>query len=572
VTGAAVLTVLAGLLAAWVWHRLSQSWLVRVLWNWFTGLPLDDRGKRKRDQSHRKWTRRRHCAVRNGSMFAVFGTFYGLFAARAVTLGVLAAAALAGATFGAWRGYRAVRWWAHRWRYERPTRRVLTRELEAPPPRLAIEPDRSRVRIWLPEDFGGSPREREAVERVVAVKVAPEMEPDWESLRGAKPLVTFTKSEPPPPKVASRHILPAIEAAAEHVVILGIGKKDQVIDVSLDTESPHLGFCMTTGDGKSAAAANASVQILYHGGLVIMLDYKLMSHMWARGLPNVAYAGTPSELHAMLCWLANDDERESELTRRKQVALASADIRGNVTADIGPRILVVAEELNVTQRILKSYWRKTGGKGPSPAAEALDEVLFTGRQLRVHALQIGQRLSAKATSGSGSADSRENLGAIVFSDPSDSTWRMLTDGHVKPPASGHKGRYQVVTRKQVREMQGALWDEEDCRAFATAGTVAIPRADMPFVTHRVPAVVGQTAASAIEAPDQGKVVQHEALPPLRDPGTVTLKEAVEAGMWPTIHAARQAKQRHKPTPVGTIGSADLFRIEDLAACRIRKRP
>jgi hypothetical protein len=174
------------------------------------------------------------------------------------------------------------------------------------------------------------------------------------------------------------------------------------------------------------AAMNVSTQHLWHGGIVVMLDYKLMSHMWARGLPNVAYAGTPSELHAMLCWIANDDEHESELTRRKQVALASADIRGNVTADIGPRILSVAEELNVTQKILKAYWRKIGGKGPSPAAEALDEVMFTGRQLRVHVLQIGQRLSAKAPSDSGSADSRENLGAIVFSNPSASTWRTCT--------------------------------------------------------------------------------------------------------------------------------------------------
>jgi hypothetical protein len=271
----------------------------------------------------------------------------------------------------------------------------------------------------------------------------------------------------------------------------------------------------------------------------------------------------------MLCWLANDDDGESELTRRKQVALASADIRGNVTADIGPRILIVAEELNVTQKILKSYWRKIGGKGPSPAAEALDEVMFTGRQLRVHALQIGQRLSAKATSGSGSADSRENLGAIVFSNPSASTWKMLCDGHAQPPASDHKGRYQVVTRKQVREMQGALWDEEDARAFATAGTVAIPRHDMPFITARVPVAVGQSAIPLMPPPDLPFVVgQAPDVPSL--PGAVTLAEAVEAGMWPTQAAARKAVQRAQLEDAGYRGAAKLYTIDALATARRRK--
>ena len=50
---------------------------------------------------------------------------------------------------------------------------------------------------------------------------------------------------------------------------------------------------------------------------------------------------------------------------------------------------------------------------------------------------------------------------------------MLADGHAKPPATSHVGRYQVLTADQMREMQGAIWDEEEARAFATAGTVAL---------------------------------------------------------------------------------------------------
>ena len=333
-------------------------------------------------------------------------------------MAVLAAVAAVAATAGGWWLWRKQRHLVHQWRYVRPVRTALIPVLDGAPPRLAIEPDRSRIVVALPGEFAGTDTQKQLITHIVTARLGIEA-PDADlQLEGRKLQAVFTRSEPPPAKVRPRDIRAAIDAAAEHEVILGLGKKREVIKVSLDTETPHIGLCMGTGDGKSTAAMNFAVQILYHGGLVVFLDYKLMSHMWARGLPNVAYAGTPAEIHELLLWLANDDERDSELTRRKQVALASADIRGNVTADLGPRILIVAEELNATQKRLKAYWRRLGGKGPSPAAEALDEILFTGRQLRIHALDIAQRLSAKASGSDGSADSRENLGAIIFSNPS----------------------------------------------------------------------------------------------------------------------------------------------------------
>ena len=424
----------------------------------------------------------------------------------------------------------------------------------------------AQITVYPPDGFTASDRDKEAVTRTVTAKLGIEApEPDWSKLHGREPKITFRKSVPPPARVTSRDILPAVEAAAEHEVIMGIGKKDQVIDLSLDSEVPHVGFCMTTGDGKSAAAMNMAAQLLHHGGLVVFLDYKLMSHMWARGLPNVAYAGTPAEIHELLCWLACDDTEQSELTRRKNVALASADIRGNVAADLGPRILVVAEELNATQKRLKAFWRHMGGKGPSPAAEALDEVMFMGRQLRIHGLQIAQRLSARASGSDGGADARENLGAILFSNPSASTWKMLCDGKAQPPASDHKGRYQLVTRKTVRELQGALWDEEDARAFATSGVVAVPRPDMPLVTRRaVPALLGQAHSPLMGGPDL--LIDVPRAPAVQGPpNAVTLREAVDAGLFRTIEAARKTAQRYEFQAVGERNQAKLYDLGDLHA-------
>lgn len=490
-----------------------------------------------------------------------------------------------GLVLGPLAGYVVLRGWAawralkHHRAAVRPLHSALASDLGIPlatppaewlkvPEDYGTRPD-AEIVVHPPDGFTGSASERETVTRAVTAKLGIEApEATWE-LHRQPPRIVFRKSIPPPARVTASDILPAIKGAAEHELILGIGKKDQVTDLSLDVEVPHIGFCMTTGDGKSTAAMNVATQVLHHGGLVVILDPKLMSHMWARGLPNVAYAGTRAEIHSMLCWLAHDvtdDEGnviyQSEQTRRKQVALASADIRGNVTADLGPRILVVAEELNVMQKMLRQHWRQIGGKGPSPAAEALEEIHFTGRQLRMHALDIGQRLSAKATSGSNSGDSRENIGAILFSNPSASTWKMLCDGHVQPPASDHKGRYQLVTRKQVRELQGALWDEEEARAFATSGVVAVPRHDMPCT---VQAVIGQERVPLQGPADQPFVLRHPPVVPY-PPGSVTLREAVAAGMFRSLDAARKASRRGFPPPVGDPRDrAFAYDVADLAA-------
>jgi hypothetical protein len=440
------------------------------------------------------------------------------------------------------------------------------------PPDYGKDPD-AEIVIYPPVEVDISDQVKRDIPRIVTAALgieAPDM--DWGHLHGREPYISCRQSQPPPPMVSLSDIRSAIDEAAEHEIVLGIGRKDQVIKVSIDTEIPHLGICMPTGDGKSEAAKNVAVQLMYHGAITAFLDYKLMSHMWARRLPNAVYAGTPEEIHQLLVWLACDDERESELTRRKKVALASADISGNVRADIGPRLVLIAEELNALQKRLKAYWKHVGGKGPSPAAEALDEIHFTGRQLRIHAVDVAQRLSAKATSGNGSADSRENIGAIIFSNPTGSTWRMLCDGLTQPPASDHKGRYQLVTRKTVREFQGVLYDRDElaaaqmARDLSQAGTVAVPRHDMPFAVS-VPATVREPARWG---PELALVVGQSSFVP-GPPDAVTLREAVAAGLFKTIYAARKAAGRPGfPEPAGERDRAFLYSVDDLCAWKATK--
>ena len=550
-------------------------WKPRHAWRWFTGLPMDGPPGRPRHRTNATWNRpatqllhphpvirwhwwprRRRAAIRSGATLGAVA----LGAGVAVSLLWTAAFLILAAAVTAWRAApwaaRRARGWRHYRTYVQPLSGAIRAELGAPPERLAITADRSEIVIGLHPEFTGSPRDREAVVRLATVKTGLESPDEAWALQGRKPQVTLTKSQPPPAKVALSDIRAAVEAAAEHEIVMGHGKKAQVTVISVDNDSPHVGLSMGSGEGKSVTAKNMASQLLFHGALVMVLDIKLISHMWARGLPNVSYAGTPAEIEAAMVWLA------AEVGRRNEVALAGADVEGVVHADVGPRIFVIAEELNATQSVLKDWWnQEMGMKGRSPGSNALDRVMFLGRQVRVNVLQIGQRLSVKAT---GSGDARENLGVLVFADPSPSAWKMLVgDRHVMPAATGHPGRLQVVTKKAVRETQAANLTGRQARDFALSGTVAVPRPDMPCMG--LPAGVLDRPQLVAPSADLGIGVGQSPVAQ-GPPGAVTLREAFTAGLFPTLDAARKAAQRHLE-PVGERGNANLYDLEALAALR-----
>lgn len=575
----AVVLLAALVLGAALVHLVKHHGAGPVAWRWFSGHPLDGRHRTNATWNHRAtrvlhptgrvvgWhhmRRRTRAIIRSGATVLAVAMAWALSAHPFATLLVLAGLAVTALALAAPRGVLKARNWRHYRTWVRPLDKALTHALAVPPVRLAIEHDRSKVQIWLPEEFTGEQRERDAITRSVTEKLAIEgPEASWSLSRknGGRPMVTFTQSEPPPARVPLAAIMDHIRAAAEHEIVMGIGRRGGVVKISVDNDSPHLGLSMGSGDGKSTVAKNQAAQLLYHGALLMVLDIKLISHMWARYLPNVSYAGRPDEIEAALCWLAG------EVSRRNRVALAAADIEGRVNANVGPRIFVIAEELNATQNRLKAWWqRDMEMKGRSPGSEALDEVMFLGRQVLCNVEQIGQRLSVKA---SGSGDARENMGVLIFKDPSASAWKMLVgDRHPMPPATGHLGRLQVVTSKAVQETQGAFMTGQEAHDLALSGTVAVPPANMPCVMT-MGAVPAAAQISDSRADQQFVVGQAPVVS--GPPASVTLREAVDAGLFRTIDAARKAAQRPGfPAVVGERDRANLYDIGDLAAFRSGK--
>ena len=423
----------------------------------------------------------------------------------------------------------------------------------------------------------------------IAINGAPGITWSQSPLR-RRPVAVFVKAEPMPGFVAWAEIAAAAEAAKEHELVLGLtrkGPRDPFI-TSVELENPHLGLSMPTGDGKSVTARLAASQLAHHGALVVVLDRKLASHMWAAGLPNVAYARTIAEVHELILWLAAEGDR------RNALAVQYADVEGVVHANPGSRIVALLEELNATAAELKSFWRAIGGKGMSPAVIALDRVAFTGRAVAINLVYIGQRLSAKATGG-GSADSRENLGLKLISNPAASTWKMLVgDRHPLPAGSDVKGRLHVVTAKTSTEIQAGFMTGAEARAYATSGVVATAPDDMPCLgIEGALAPLGTPERAAQEASGAARRLILRLVPDTDDvPDTgesgpdvppshghrlalaaplepLTIAELIEEGITgPTPEAVRKQMQRDRkagiavPEPSRKKGSAPAYdRVE-----------
>lgn len=530
---AVVITVAGGYLIARAARYLSRVWFLGVLWRFLTGVSQNDRVSRGR-LAARRWA----AVAAAFTLVSVFMASPG--AGLAVAAGVLAAGLVLG---GAWLFLQAVRF-RHRRTWLRPAHLAACDVAEIPRARapkswLEVERDRSRVVAQLPPGWPGDDKDKGRLAAILTAKLGMEStDPEWR-LAGPKPTLTLTVSQPPPARVSLADIRPVIDRARADELVWGLGKRGQPVTTSLSGDSPHIGLSMGSGAGKSVTARALLAQMLYRGCIGLILDYKMISHQWAAGLPNVAIARRPHEIHAALLWLG------AEAERRNEVALVSADMDGNVHATVGPRLIVICEELNATVARLRAYWRQERAEDRdlpqrSPALDALDAVSFMGRQVLMNIVYIGQRLSVKAAGGDG--DARENIGVIGFGRYSASNWKMLAPDFPMPPKSLAPGRIQVVTGS-VRETQGAFMAAKEARSLATAGTVSLLPAGMPGA----PLVPGATRE--LDSWHDVPVVPETRPRVLAAAGLVTLSEAVSEGIVScTLHAIRKASQRDDSFP------------------------
>jgi hypothetical protein len=482
------------------------------------------------------------------------------------------------ATVTGYRWSETARTWRHRRRWVRPLDTALRGQLDYPsnlparrwlqvPPELADH--EHGIRIQLPADFVGRDKQRAHLELTVRSKLGlgDAVTVTW-PLTSRRHEVVFKAKARPPAKVAFRD--PAVQVLVERAraskPLLGLGAGDRPIAVDLDSESPHIAISAGTGAGKSNQIRVVTAQLMHRGASCVICDLKRRSHRWAKGLDGVTYCREPAEIHDAL------------------IALADEAMARNVAADAYPddgeppwqRRVLVLEELNSTMDELGVYWREElGGKGTSPAVRAYRQILFMGRQVKVHIITAAQLLTSQTAGGPAA---RAQYGTIVMSRFNERAWKMLLPEITPAPKSGrHVGRGWVALGGQADEVQLLFMTEAEAREWASSGKASAIKAGPVSQGSHAPADAesqGEGDANVATRPTLTVVGEPEA-----PEGLVTLRQASldqgDALVGLRYAALRKAAEpgRDFPTPKRRVGKTRFYDPDDLARWAAnRERP
>ena len=520
--------------------------LIVPMWRWFSGANMfgeyytnagwfirGDEVSHPRGRAIR-WhylPRIHRAGYRTGGTVLTVVICYGLWVAYVLTLACVCVAVAAVIGFTAWLVKRT---WRHHRTWVRPLHRALAPAVGHPhshPPKAWLQvprnPAADKTIVWLPDHFTGSAESRGQVKQIVAAKLALE-DPAVEFKMTGRPCAVFTPAQPPPDKVAWAEV-EAIAAKLPPVqLLLGLGCKRAPVICDLDNDSPHLLFSMASGAGKSVATRTIAAQVLHNGGVCLILDIKRISHTWARGIPGVWYCRDIEEIHNALLWL------EGEIDGRNLIVDDATDIDGTMTGNLGPRIFVLAEEMNATVARLRAYWRTVKAKGDpteSPAVEAFGAAMFMGRAIEINVGAVAQMFSARTAGG---PEARENFGTRILGRYTANNWRMLVPEIWPMPRKSNKpGRVQACSGGIAQETQIAFMAPQEAHDYALSGK----QATFPVMGHPV------------GAPEIAVL-----------PG-IGLAEACATGILSiTLDAARQARKRDPDWPpfVGKEGVELLY--------------
>ncbi|MGW1439856.1 helicase HerA domain-containing protein [Streptomyces griseus] len=398
--------------------------------------------------------------------------------------------------------------------------------------------------------------------------------------------VVVNKRKVPPRKLGladpgAREILATMPESAP---LIGLGSGRRKVSVDLDADSPHVLISAGTGGGKSTILRTICCQFIHNGAKAFVLDFKRISHTWARGVPGVTYCRDIADIHDALIQLAREGRRR--LVLAEQLA---DDVLEREPWRVGPRLVILLEEVNATMAQLKRYWakvRESGDPKTSPAVEALGQILFMGRAVRLHVLLVAQSATARAIGG---PEMRENFATRILVRYTLNAWRMLVpEVSPIPMPTEHPGRVQVVTRGRARETQVLNLSNAEAREWAMSGAHAkdtagpaddvldarglgaepLPPADTPAAGTQGLTPPGDPGDVAADTPATPPAIPAPAAAPAADPddkvvGLRTAQQDHLPGI--TLAALRWARANDPdfPAPAGKRGAELLYRVRDL---------
>lgn len=513
------------------WHTVGRR--LAVGWRAVSGDTLDGRPRTDRTWTHRgtplttrrddgraphSWdylSRLEVAGLRAFGGFIVGGTGYAAVVEPAETLQSLQVSGLAAACSAAsWAGFRGMDGmvtWKHRKEWLWPLHVVLRDILHLPEgtrpsdylsvPAGYQDMDGNVIRVDLPGNWSNREQAQEVARLVITKLGLQDVKPSVK-LTGGSHHIVFVQSPRAPRAVmfADKEIRARVEKAGGSAPFLGLSHRDVAVSIDLDDESPHLMFSAAPGAGKSVLARALASQVLHHGGITIIIDFKKTSHTWAFGLPNVMYIRSVQDAHDVLVALAREGDRRMAVSEEN----VYRGMREESPLPMGPRILLIVEEANTMRKRLSKWWSKNKPEGDkskeSPAVEALGESLFMGRSQRMHVFMVGQSLTAQTVGG---PEMREAFTARILARYTQNAWRMLVpEVSPIPKASRHSGRVQVVLAGTAHETQVIFMTDAEAREWALSGTVTkapavyeLGEGDTPISGHTTPSHLGEEGVS-----------------------------------------------------------------------------
>lgn len=267
----------------------------------------------------------------------------------------------------------------------------------------------------------------------------------------------------------------------ESEFMLGVDGSGNPVTVDLDHDTPHIMVSAGSGAGKSVIAASLATQALVKGATLGFCDVRVTSHRWAKNLPGVlAYE---SEIHRIGNVFASAG---AEVKRRMRVI---DEFPGPVSeAPVGPRIVLVVEELNSMMEELREFEKSLPPRGVYKPTRAFGDIMNMGRAAKVHIVGLGQYVDATVIPRRW----RESFGHKVLIKHSKDSWNMLAwQAGYAPPAPQHKGRGYVVTGEGATMTQFLYITEEECAMLVRTLRPEAERVGVRGAVREVRRMIGQ---------------------------------------------------------------------------------
>lgn len=256
--------------------------------------------------------------------------------------------------------------------------------------------------------------------------------------------------------------------------ILGVNGQGEPLTLDVEDESPHVLITGGSGGGKSAIARAIAAQALAAGDEVLFLDAKQHSHTWARELPGAHYADTLPLIGNALVEAGQIVKQRNQLVKEHMIANLGNPDFDESSIDLGPRLLVIFEEMNATFQAL-AKWTASLFRNSNEynAVQAWGDITFMGRAAKAHAVAMTQFAGFRATGGS---EVLENFNTRILVRYSPYQWRLVAGDCGKAIAAPEQpGRGYVCRAGKARETQFLYMTEREARAYVMRAFTAAGR-------------------------------------------------------------------------------------------------